>query len=133
MTIENAEGSTSTLRRAARFRIVIADAPRSFECQIASKSDPFSLARVTPSEGAKTGVAEPYIAEQSRSWQGRVASGGLSAVLEAPAVVAGLDDQRFRHTGFLGRPVSRRRRNTSPAPSARLTLGERFCVHHTLG
>jgi adenylate cyclase len=36
-------------------------------CQIASKSDPFSLARATPSEGAKTGVAEPHIAEQSRS------------------------------------------------------------------
>ena len=34
-------------------------------CQIASKSDPFSLARATPSEGAKTGVAEPHIAEQS--------------------------------------------------------------------
>jgi hypothetical protein len=39
-------------------------------CQIASKSDPFSLARATPSEGAKTGVAEPHIAEQSRSWRG---------------------------------------------------------------
>jgi ribosomal protein L30/L7E len=36
-------------------------------CQIASKSDPFSLARATPSEGAKTGVAQPHIAEQSRS------------------------------------------------------------------
>ena len=34
-------------------------------CQIASKSGPFSLARATPSEGAKTGVAEPHIAEQS--------------------------------------------------------------------
>ena len=43
-------------------------------CQIASKSDPISLARATPSEGAKTGVAEPHIAEQSRlapvSWRG---------------------------------------------------------------
>jgi CRISPR-associated Cas5-like protein len=80
------------------------DAMRLAVCQIASKSDPFSRARATPSEGAKTGVAEPHIAEQSRSWRGRVASGGLSAVLEAPAVVAGLDDvavvcQAIEHGG----------------------------------
>jgi cell division GTPase FtsZ len=41
------------------------------ECQIASKSDPFSLARATPSEGAKTGVAEPHIAEQSAGGEWR--------------------------------------------------------------
>ncbi len=38
-------------------------------CQIASKSDPFSRPRATPSDGSKTGVAEPHIAEQSRSWR----------------------------------------------------------------
>jgi hypothetical protein len=46
-------------------------------CQIASKSDPFSLARATPSEGAKTGVAEPHIAEQSRSWRGASGERGV--------------------------------------------------------
>ena len=46
-------------------------------CQIASKSDPLSRPRPTPlqacecvrSDGAETGVAEPHIAEQSRSWR----------------------------------------------------------------
>ena len=46
-------------------------------CQIASKSDPISLARATPSEGAKTGVAEPHIAEQSRSWRGASGERGV--------------------------------------------------------
>jgi hypothetical protein len=38
-------------------------------CQIASKCDPFSRPKMTPSDGAETGVAEPRIAEQSRSWR----------------------------------------------------------------
>ena len=46
-------------------------------CQIASKSDPLSLARATPSEGAKTGAAEPHPWRRtSRLGGGRVASGG---------------------------------------------------------
>ena len=52
------------------------------------------------SDEAETGVAEPHIAEQSRSWRARVASGRLCAVLEAPAVVAGLDD-----VAVVGEPI----------------------------
>src|ERR1039458_10492962 len=56
----------------------------------ACKDDPAVVCECFASDGAETGDAEPHIAEQSRSW--RVASGSLCAVLEAPAVVAGLDD-----------------------------------------
>src|SRR5271167_2612322 len=45
-----------------------------------------------PSDGAETGGAEPQIAEQSRSWRAAIVSGRLCAVLEAPTLVAGLDD-----------------------------------------
>ena len=56
---------------------------------------------MTPRDGAETGVAEPHIAEQSRSW--RAASGvrrRLCAVLEAPAIVASLDD-----VAVVGQPI----------------------------
>jgi len=51
-------------------------------CQIASNCDPLFASKGDPllacdrlrSDGAKTGGAEPHIAEQSRSW--RAASGG---------------------------------------------------------
>jgi hypothetical protein len=42
-------------------------------CQIAPKCDPLFAAKNDPFDGAKTGGAEPHIAEQSRSW--RAASG----------------------------------------------------------
>ena len=53
------------------------DTQKETGCQIASKSDPLSRPRPTPlqacecvrSDGAETGVAEPHIAEQSRSWR----------------------------------------------------------------
>jgi hypothetical protein len=44
-----------------------------FGCQIASNYDPCFACKGDPIDVAKTGVAEPYIAEQSRSW--RTASG----------------------------------------------------------
>ena len=45
-----------------------------------------------PSDGAETGGAEPPIAEQSRSWRAAIGERRLCAVLEAPTLVAGLDD-----------------------------------------
>ena len=50
----------------------------------AYKNDPF--------DGAETGGAEPSIAEQSRSWRAANGERRLCAVLEAPTLVAGLDD-----------------------------------------
>jgi hypothetical protein len=38
---------------------------------------PFRLQERPPSEGAKTGVAEPHIAEQSRSWRGASGERGV--------------------------------------------------------
>ncbi|MFZ0260398.1 MAG: hypothetical protein WAL36_10570, partial [Pseudolabrys sp.] len=48
-------------------------------CQIASKCDPLFAAKNDPFDGAETGVAEPHIAEQSRSW--RAASGERAVML----------------------------------------------------
>ena len=47
-------------------------------CQIASNCDPLFAYKSDPSDVAKTGGAEPHIAEQSRSW--RAASGGLEVM-----------------------------------------------------
>ena len=47
-------------------------------CQIASNCDPLFAYKSGPSDVAKTGGAEPHIAEQSRSW--RAASGGLEVM-----------------------------------------------------
>ena len=57
-----------------------------------------------PCEVAETGGAEPPIAEQSRSWRGEIGEQGLCAVLEAPTLVAGLDDiavvsEAIEHSG----------------------------------
>lgn len=51
---------------------------RHFTCQIASNCDPLFAYKSGPSDVAKTGGAEPHIAEQSRSW--RAASGGLEVM-----------------------------------------------------
>jgi hypothetical protein len=53
---------------------------------------PVSRARTTRLTEPRPGGAEPRIAEQSRSWRGRLVSGRLCAVLEAPTLVASLDD-----------------------------------------
>jgi hypothetical protein len=69
-------------------------------CQIASNCDPLFVSKNDPllackcdrSDGAMTGAAEPHTAEQAGLGGPQVVSGRLCAVLEAPAVVAGLDD-----------------------------------------
>jgi len=53
---------------------------------------PYFASKNDPSDGAETGGAEPPIAEQSRSWRGAIGERRLCAVLEAPTLVAGLDD-----------------------------------------
>ena len=59
-------------------------------------------------------MAEPHVAEQSRSWQGASGERGLSAVLEAPAVVAGLDD-----VAMVGQAVEKRGGHLGVAEHAR--------------
>src|SRR5260370_30627456 len=53
---------------------------------------PVARARTTGLTEPRPGGAEPRIAEQSWSWGGRLVSGRLCAVLEAPTLVASLDD-----------------------------------------
>src|SRR5260370_25085069 len=67
---------------------------------------PVARARTTGLTEPRPGGAEPRIAEQSRSWRGRLVSGRLCAVLEAPTLVASLDDiamvsEAIEHGGFL--------------------------------
>ena len=73
-------------------------------CQIAADCDPRFACKDDPCEVAETGGAEPPIAEQSRSWRGEIGEQGLCAVLEAPTLVAGLDDiavvsEAIEHSG----------------------------------
>src|SRR6478672_5109530 len=79
--IDVAEGQEAAVRHSR----LISDRAREVDrCQIASNSDPFSRPKPTPcrranacAEVARTGVAEPHIAEQSRSWRAVNGSGWL--------------------------------------------------------
>jgi hypothetical protein len=84
------------------------DGPALASCQIAFNPDPLSLPRMTLH---RCGVTEPRPASRSPTSRSRAGLGGprvaslrLCAVLEAPAVVAGLDDvavvrQPIEHSG----------------------------------
>ena len=69
----------------------------------ACNNDPYRRA-ICRSDGAETGAAEPHTAKQAGLGGRQVVSGRLGAVLEAPAVVTGLDDvavvsQSIEHGG----------------------------------
>ena len=68
---DRAAGRARYRRRSGRERCQIAS---NYDPPFACKDDPALVRECFASDGAKTGAAEPHIAEQSRSW--RAASGG---------------------------------------------------------